>query len=435
MFEPAKTDESRGSAATVQLLGVNHLTANIDLRDRLSLPAQGVRELLLSLAPAAHEVVALSTCNRTEIYAVTQEHDVAALLRALSAHTDVPESEIAAHAYTHTGEDAVRHLLAVASGLDSVVLGEGQILGQVRQACDLARATGTVGPALNTLFRYALQAGKEIRSQTVVARGATSVAHAAVELARREFGSLADRNVLVLGAGATGRVAALNLRSAGAGRIAITNRTAARADALASELRGESVAFDALPEALRHTDMLLACSSSTEPLVTQPMLQDALSDRGERPLLVIDIALPRNVEPAARGVPGVLLYDMDNIQDLCERNKHARSAAARRAKRNIDAWATRYAQWQREREAVPLIQHLRARAEQVRLDELADALRQLPDLTEQERAAVEALSHSMLNRLMHQPLVWLKERSTPEQRELLGTIWEPDGPGPDAVTH
>lgn len=434
MHEPAQRGGGQGSSVTVLLLGVNHLTADIDLRDRLSLTEQEVRGLLLSLAPAAPEIVALSTCNRTEIYAVAQENVTPALLRALSAHTWVPEVEIAAHSYTRSGEDASHHLLAVASGLDSVVLGEGQILGQVRGAWEVARATGTVGPALNTLFRYALQAGKEIRSQTVVARGATSVAHAAVELARREFGTLAGRTVLVLGAGATGRVAALNLRSAGAGKIAITNRTAARADALAAELNGEAVAFDALADALRDTDMLIACSSSTEPLVTQPMLQDALSGRGGRPLLVIDIALPRNVEPAARGMSGVLLYDMDNIQDLCERNKHARSAAARRAKGNIDAWAARYAQWQREREAVPLIQHLRARAEQVRQEELADALRHLPDLTEQEHVAVEALSRSMLNRLMHQPLVWLKERSTPEQRELLGTIWDHDGPGPDAAT-
>ncbi|MDQ3328125.1 MAG: glutamyl-tRNA reductase [Chloroflexota bacterium] len=416
---------------TVLLLGVNHRTADIDLRDRLSLAPREVRDLLSNIAPAAAEIVALSTCNRTEIYAVAQENVAPALLRALSAHTRVPEAEIAAHSYTRAGEDAIRHLLAVASGLDSVVLGEGQILGQVRGAWEVARAAGTVGPTLNTLFRYALQAGKEIRSQTVVARGATSVAHAAVELARREFGSLANRNVLVLGAGATGRVAALNLRSAGAGKIAITNRTAARADALAAELHGDAVVFDALPDALRDTDMLIACSSSTEPLVTQSMLKGALSGRGERPLLVIDIALPRNVESAAREVPGVLLYDMDNIQDLCERNKHARSAAARRAKGNIDAWAARYAQWQREREAVPLIQHLRAQAEQVRQEELAAALRRLPNLTTQERAEVEALSRSMLNRLMHQPLVWLKERSTPEQRELLGALWTPDEPGPD----
>ncbi len=408
---------------TVQLLGINHRTADTDLRGRLALDEPHLRALLTELAGAAPEVVALSTCNRTELYAAAAADVTPILLRCLSAHTRVSEDEIASHCYMLHGQNAVQHLLSVAAGLDSLVVGEGQILGQVRHAWDAARAAGTTGPTLNTLFRYALQAGKEIRSQTVVARGATSVAHAAVELARKELSTLSGRNVLVLGAGETGRVAALNLISAGAGRLAIANRTFARAEVLASSLKGEAVPFDELPRALRDADMLIACSSSQQPLVTREMLRDATEDRDGSPLLVVDIAVPRNVEPA-RELPNLVLYDMDDIQRLCERNKHARSMAARRAQRNIEEWGERFDRWQRERDAVPLITQLRSHAEQVRHEELHDTLQALPDLSERERAAVEMLSHSLINRLIHQPLVWLRQNSTEEQRRALGEMWK-----------
>lgn len=408
---------------TVQLLGINHRTADTDLRGRLALDEPHLRALLTELAGAAPEVVALSTCNRTELYAAAASDVTPTLLRRLSAHTCVSEDEIASHCYMLHGQSAVHHLLSVAAGLDSLVVGEGQILGQVRHAWDAGRAAGTTGPTLNTLFRYALQAGKEIRSQTIVARGATSVAHAAVELARKELSTLSGRNVLVLGAGETGRVAALNLISAGAGRLAIANRTFARAEVLASSLKGEAVPFDELPRALRDADMLIACSSSQQPLVTREMLRDATEDRHGSPLLVVDIAVPRNVEPA-RELPNLVLYDMDDIQRLCERNKHARSMAARRAQRNIEEWGERFDRWQRERDAVPLITQLRSHAEQVRHEELHDTLQALPDLSERERAAVEMLSHSLINRLIHQPLVWLRQNSTEEQRRALGEMWK-----------
>jgi glutamyl-tRNA reductase len=415
---------------TVQLLGLNYRTADTDLRGRLALADPDLRALLSDLALDIPEAVALSTCNRTELYAADSP-DVTPILSArLASRSGVPLEEIRARSYTLQGQDAVRHLFGVAAGLDSLVLGEGQILGQVRQAWDSARAAGSAGPVLNTLFRYALQAGKEIRSQTVVARGATSVAHAAVELARKELGALAGRSVLVLGAGETGRLAALNLLSAGASTLTIANRTLARAEALAASLRGRAVPFERLGEALEQADMLITCSTSRDPLVTARMLSDAVRTRDTgRPLLVVDIAVPRNVERPTEEMAGLVLYDLDDIQRLCERNKHARSMAARRARRNIDEWGERFARWEREREAVPLITGLRARAEDVRQEELRSALRALPDLSEPERAAVEALSHSLLNRLMHQPLVWLREHSTEEQRRVLGEMWARGGGG------
>lgn len=398
----------------IHLLGLNHHTAGMDLRERLALEEARVRDLLGALAPVAPEAVALSTCNRTEIYAVAEAGVIPALLDQLSALTRVPRDEIAAHSYALTEDEAARHLFGVAAGLDSLVVGEGQILTQVRKAWDLARAAGTTGPVLNTLFRYALQAGKEIRSQTVVARGATSVAHAAVELARRELGTLEGQRVLVLGAGETGRLAALNLRSAGVRALAIANRTAARAEALARSVGGEAAPFDRLPEALGEADMLVTASSAARPLVTREMVARATAGREGRPLLIVDVAVPRNVESEARAVPGVVLYDMDGIQALCERNRHARTMAARRAARNISGWVERFAGWRRERAAVPLVTQLRADAEKARREELESTLKALPGLSDRERAAVEAMTRSLTNRLLHQPLLWLKAGGGPE---------------------
>ncbi len=408
---------------TVQLIGLNHRTADTDLRGRLALSDAQVRDLLTELAVTVPEAVVLSTCNRTEMYTAAPHDSIPALRAALAARTGVPVSTIAAHSYVLSGEEAVQHLFGVTAGLDSLVVGEGQILGQVRHAWDVARAAGTTSSVLNTLFRYALQAAKEIHSQTVVARGATSVAHAAVELARKQFGTLAGRHVLVLGAGETGRVTALNLVSAGVGRLTITNRTLERAEALASQVHGETVPFHELPSALKQADLVVTCSSSPDPLITSGMLEQVLAVRSADPLLIVDVAVPRNVEGQARDLPGVLLYDMDDIQRLCERNLHARSMAAKRARRNIGEWSERFLQWQREREAVPLIRELRAHAEQVRQEELQQTLRLLPNLSAQERAAVETMSRAMTNRLLHQPLSWLKQHSAPE--------WSQARKGPD----
>lgn len=422
---------STGVLLTIQLLGLNHRTANLDLRSRLALSDPKVREVLGELAVTMPEAVVLSTCNRTEMYAVLEGDASGIMLRTLADHTGVADEEIRAQSYTLGGEEAVHHLFSVAAGLDSLVVGEGQILGQVRHAWDVARAAGTTGSVLNTLFRYALQAAKEIHSQTVVARGATSVAHAAVELARKEFGTLTGRNVLVLGAGDTGRIAALNLISAGVGKLTITNRTLERAEALAAQLNGEAVPFDQLPAVLKQVDLLVTASSSPEALISTEMLSGVAEVHRDNQLLIVDVAVPRNVDALARGLPGVSLYDMDDIQRLCERNLHARNMAARRARRNITEWGERFAQWQRERDAVPLIMELRTHAEQVRQEELQQTLRMLPDLSEQQRAAVESMSRAMTNRLMHQPLIWLKQHGTTEQRQVLGQLWTQAQKGPD----
>jgi glutamyl-tRNA reductase len=412
----------------VHLLGVNHRTADADLRGALSIAETRLPDLLGRLRAEAPEAAVLSTCNRTEVYAAAPPDAQPSLLGALADHAGVPERELRAYSYVLSGPDAVYHLFSVAAGLDSVVLGEGQILGQVRGAWERARRAGATGPTLNTLFRHALEAGKDVRSRTSISRGAVSIAHAAIELGRKELGGLAGRNVVVLGAGETGRLAALNLRSAGAGRVAIANRTLARAESLAVLTRAEAVPFAELPSALADADMLVACARAPEPLVSAPMLAAALDGRAERPMLLMDLGVPRNVAPGARAVPGARLYDMDDLQAVCERNRHARARAGRRAERNLQARARRFLEWQRQRDALPLLLDLRSRADRVRAEELASASGRLARLSDRERAAVEGATRAIVNRLLHEPTVWLKEHSTEEQRRWVARMWSLAGP-------
>lgn len=404
----------------VRLLGVNHNTAGTELRGRLTVSEADLPGLREQLRRAADELVVLSTCNRIEVYSVSADDPTQAVLAAVSAYTGVPSDDVSAHSYFLSVEAAVSHLISVAAGLDSMVIGEPQVLGQVRRAWEAARAEGLTGPTLNGLFRLALESGKDIRSRTSISRGATSIAHAAVELTRAQYGSLTERSVLVVGAGETGRLAALNLSAAGVGRLMIANRTYSRAQQLAERLGGDALRLDSLPSVLGDVDVLITCSSASRPLVTAEMLRGSL--RRQQELLVMDIAVPGNVEAGARELPGVSLFNMDDIQAVCTRNRHARAAAARRAENDVREWTERFMQWQREREAVPAVRRLRDEAESIRAREVSRTLESLPDLTERERDAVEALSRALTRKLLHVPTLWLRRQSTPEQRSWLDEL-------------
>ncbi len=401
------TQIRRAPWVNVYLLGTNYRTVNIDRLGGLALEASRIPELLEQLAEVVDETVVLSTCNRCEIY-FAAERDVTTTVHELFAAA-VASDPVDSETYSLTGPDAVRHLMGVAAGLDSMVLGEPQILGQVGEAWELANRAGCTGPILNALFRFAQQAGKDVRSHTRISHGATSVAHAAVEIARRHFSSLSDRTVLVLGAGKTGRAAALNLRAAGAGALRIANRTHERAETLASQIGGAAIPFSALSAGLATADLLLACATATTPLVSRTQIEEVMADRPDRPLLVLDIAVPRDVETGARDVPGVSLYDMDDINHICEQNRHARVTSARAAERYIAQWTQRFSDWQRERQSVPLIRRFRAEAETMRVAEVQRTLKGLPELHGHQRAAIEALSRALSQKLLHEPTVWLRE--------------------------
>jgi glutamyl-tRNA reductase len=401
------TQIRRAPWVNVYLLGTNYRTVSIDRLGHLALEVSRIPALLHQLAEVVEEAVVLSTCNRCEIYFAAESDVTSAVHDVFSAAvaTDPTDSET----YSLAGTEAVRHLLGVAAGLDSMVLGEPQILGQVGGAWELANRAGCTGPTLNTLFRFAQQAGKDVRSHTRIAHGATSVAHAAVEIARRHFSSLHDRTVLVLGAGKTGRAAALNLRAAGAGALHIANRTHERAETLASQIGGVAIPFAALSTGLATADLLLACAAAPSPLVSRTQIEQVMADRPDRPLLVLDIAVPRDIEAEARDVAGVSLYDMDDINHICEQNRHARVTSARLAEKYIAEWTRRFGDWQRERHAVPRIRHFRAKAETMRAAEVERTLKALPELNGHQRAAIEALSRALSQKLLHEPTIWLRK--------------------------
>ncbi|MFN8485205.1 MAG: glutamyl-tRNA reductase [Anaerolineae bacterium] len=407
----------------LQVLSISHHTADAEFRERLDVPEAEQPALLRRLAALAEEVVLLATCNRLEVYSVAAMDVAPALLGFLAGYRGVPLAEVEIHAVVLKGEEAAAHLMSVAAGLDSAVLGEAQILGQVRRAWETSHDVGLTGPTLNTLFRMAVEAGKAVRSQTGIGQGTTSLAHAAVELARQELGSLAERSGVVVGVGEMGRLAAQGLRGRGLAHLTLVNRTLSRAEALARDLEGHAWPVDRLPEALVCTDLVVMCAEARQPVLTADSLSRVMAERVGRPLLVVDLGLPRNVAPEARAVDGVTLYDLDDIQAVCDRNRHARREAAHVAQAHIHDWTTRFLAWQHEREAVSVIRRLREEAETIMHGEVERTLRALPELSEHERLAVEAMSRTLVNRLLHRPTMWLKEHSSEDQLRWLDEMW------------
>lgn len=402
-------------------LGLNHRTAPVAVRERVALGGERLVAALAAARGETREAVVLATCNRTEIYAVTAhiETGLKALRRVLGSLADAEERAkriaLEPYLYEHTDAAAVRHLLRVAAGLDSLVVGEPQVLGQVRDAYEAALAAGTTGPVLSQLFRTALSAGKEARTVTEIARGAASISHAAVELARAECAlhgqELRGRAVLVLGAGRMAELAATALIGHGA-RVTIVNRTAERAVALATQLGGAPIAttlpYTRLREALAACDIVIASTGAPEPIITAGLLRPTLAERAGRPLLLLDIAVPRDIDPAAGALSGARLYNIDDLQETVAAGLAARSAEIGKVETLLSRHAADFWDWHRARVVVPTIAALREKVEAIRAAELAKALGRLGHLDERDRNAVAALSVAIANKLLHEPMLRLK---------------------------
>lgn len=391
------------------VVGLNHTTAALDVRGQLALGGDRLAPALAALRGYAVEGAILSTCNRTEIYALTG-HAASGLRnvkRFLADQSGLPAEEIEPHLYDYHGEEAARHLCRVAAGLDSMILGEPQILGQVADAHEAALAAGTAGPVLAQLCRTAISAGKQARTETDIARNAVSLGHAAVTLARERFGDLRERPVLVVGLGEINTVAAHNLAAAGA-RVTVVNRTLARACAWAEHAGGGVRPWAELGAALAEADIVVSGTAATEPVLTAAMIRAAQAARGARPLLLIDLAVPRDIEPVAEELAGVVLYDMDGMQALCQANMAGRSREVVKVEALLDGHVARFAAWLGERQVAPTIAALRERAERIRQAELEKTLARLGDLDERERNAVAALSHAIVNKILHEPSIRLK---------------------------
>jgi len=402
----------------VAVVGANHRTAPIELRERLALARGEHADALRALASHAGEAVVLSTCNRTELYLAMPEgvadDAVAYGLEMMAARLGMSPAEAARHFYVHNDRDAAEHLFRVAAGLDSMILGEPQIQGQVREAYGTAReAAGpegpVVGPALNRLFQTALSVGGRVRSETGLGIGAASVSSAAVELAKKIFGSLKGRRALVLGAGEMSEVTLECLRSEGVRSTIVANRTWDRAKELAERWGGEAIHWDGFAAALPQVDIVVCSTAAPHPVLTRERLRAALPQGATRPLCILDIAVPRDVEPGVGNEPGVFLYDIDDLQQIVDDSLGRRRAELPAAESIVAEGVEEFWAWYASLAVVPTIRALREHGERMRKDETERVLRQLAHLSDQDRQAVDALTRSILNKLLHAPTVRLRE--------------------------
>ncbi len=395
--------------------GLSHHTAPIEVREQLALDGDKLREILADLAGggALAEVMILATCNRVEVYGVaevTGEARAAAFSR-LGANRGLAPRSLEPLLYTWTDDEAVLHTFRVAASLDSMVLGEPQILGQVKDAFALAQSVGTVGPLLHSLMSQAFAVAKKVRTETEVGRLAMSVSFAAVELARKIFGSLDGKSVLLVGAGEMSELAARHLVDQGARPVYVLNRTWNRAQELARALAAIPVHFEALRATMAVADIVITSTAAPEPVVRTSEVREVLHGRRERPLFFIDIGVPRNVEPGVNQLANAFCYDIDDLRSVVESNLRERQREAQRALAIVEREVERFASRLRDLEVVPTIVSLREKLEAIRRAELAKALGRLPGVDDETRRVMEVLSQSIVNKVLHAPTVKLRDSS------------------------
>jgi glutamyl-tRNA reductase len=397
----------------VMVLGLSYKTAPLALLERVVFPPESLASALTALREYVAHGVILSTCNRVELYGLVGHYESGrrALLRYLADYHGLRPAELEPYLYVCSQAEAVAHLFRVATGLDSMMLGETQVLGQVRAAYVAASEQGTPGAVLARLFRQALEVGKRAHRETPICHSAASLSAAAVGLARQTLGDLRTRTALVVGAGETGRLAARTLHASGAGTLLVLNRTLEQAEAVARAVGGEALPLEALEPALARADVVISSTGARHYVVEAPAVRAAMAARPERPLYCIDLAVPRDVDPAVAELPNVYVYNLDDLQRVCLAEADGRAGAVRQVERIIDEEVARFFHWWDTREVVPTITALRAHAEAIREAELAKALARLGTLSEREREIVRAFSVALVNKLLHRPIVRLKERS------------------------
>jgi glutamyl-tRNA reductase len=388
------------------VLGVSHHGAPVDVRERLAFRTSEVLATLETLrdGAGAREGVLLSTCNRTEVYLVEGDHDAATAAWSLLAERLGADAR--GYGYVRRDREAAAHLFRVAAGMDSMVVGEAEIHGQVRDAWEASRPAA--GAILNRLFQSALLVGGRVRSETTLGHGALSVSSAAVQLSKKIFGALAGRRAMVLGAGEMAELALASLHQEGVRAAVVANRTFERAQQLAARYGATAVHYDEAWASLAEVDVLLCSTAATRPVVTVDRVSPAVARRGDRPLCILDIALPRDVDPAVAELHNVYLYDLDDLKSMVDANLARRQDQLPAAEAVITEEVEKFWHWVAGLAAVPVLTQFREEMNRVRERELANALRKLPDLTPEQRAAVERLSQSLMNKFMHEPTVRLR---------------------------
>jgi glutamyl-tRNA reductase len=401
---------------SIYALGLNHHTAPLAVRERVVFHVERLRDALGEVKRnLAAEAAILSTCNRTELY--LENGEPAAVADWLAQYHSVAPAELSQYLYTLPGDRAVRHAFRVASGLDSMVLGEPQILGQMKEAARAAESAGTLGTVLHRLFQRSFAVAKEVRSTTQVGAASVSMAAAAVKLAARIFPSLREQNVLFIGAGEMIELCATHFAAQGPARIAVANRTTERAGKLAARFNGRAIELKRLAEQLHEYDVVVSCTASSLPILGKGLVERALKQRRRRPMFMVDLAVPRDIEPEVAELGDVFLYTVDDLAGIVSANLDARRSAVDQAEAIIDVQVGQFMQWMQVRENVPLIRALREGAEAMRRDEVARALKCL-ERGDHPAQVLEALSQGLTNKLMHAPTQALNQ-SAGEERRLL----------------
>jgi glutamyl-tRNA reductase len=415
-------------------LGVSHNTAPVALRERLALTERAGKRFLQELIAEdiISEAVAISTCNRTEIYLVTTDpvRAEAELLGRLARDADIRPTELASVVYSPRNCDAARQLYRVTASLDSMIVGEAEVQGQVKRAYQAALDAGTTGPLTNRLFGAALQAGKRARSETGIGRERVSLSTVAVDLARDVVGDLASRSVVIIGAGETAELTAQALADQGVRTAFVANRHADRARSLAERFGGEVGSLDSLPKRLHDADIVVASTSSPHPIVGADELEVVMRARGGRPLVLIDIAVPRDIEHACGEIEGVSVYDMDDLQAVVARNIGVREAERAKAEAVIEEEIQRFARWLGQLDVMPTITSLREHGADIVDQVLAENAGRWDTASPRDLARIEAVARAVMQRLLHEPTIRLKESGHARQQVLRELFGLEDPPAP-----
>ncbi|GGW75981.1 glutamyl-tRNA reductase [Alteromonas halophila] len=410
---------------TLLALGINHKTAPVALREKVAFTPDSLVQALSSLKSleGVSESVIVSTCNRTELY-INAEYDCAGeLLRWLSAFHQLCDDEIAKNSYVLTQNDAIAHIMRVASGLDSLILGEPQILGQVKQAFSDAKRSGMISSEFDKLFQHTFSVAKRVRSETDIGANAVSVAYAAVQLAKHIFAELPKRSVLLVGAGETIELVAQHLKEQGVQRLAVANRTVARATDLAAKLDADVYTLAQLPEHLKDFDIVISSTASQLPLIGKGMIEKALRLRKNMPMFLVDLAVPRDIEAEVNELGDAYLYTVDDLQHIVQQNLANREQAAFEAEKLIAAQVADFLSWRQAQQSVDLVRAFRERGTQVR-DELVDKARNQLSEGRNQEDVIEELAYKLTNALLHAPTKALREAAAEESQAM--TRWLSD---------
>ncbi len=409
----------------VLLTGINHQTAPIEIRERFTFPPSQLEQAYTELKSDSVEgLVILNTCNRTELYATArdiekgQEH----LRSFLASISGLPSQQLEQYVYQPNCYDAIEHLFRVSSGLDSMIIGETQVLGQVKEAYQKAQECRASDGVLNSLFQKAIHVGKKVRTATAIDQHPVSVSYAAVELAKKMLGPLQDKTVLVVGAGEMADLATQYLMLNGVSSVIISNRSYEKAVEMASLFDGRAARFDRLPAELRHADIVISCTSARHHVLREDNCREPLSARQGRKIIMIDVAVPRDIDPALKSIDGVFIYDIDDLKGVIDLNMAARRKAALKANSIIAEELNVFNQWMASLCVVPVVRALKQNGETIKQNELKKAFNRLGKVSEREKEVMTAMAHSIVNQLLHYPVVNLKEMAVSNQGHLHAEI-------------